>query len=127
MIRVPIYKIALSAVISLTLNTYAQQDTRQVEDRVNGILSQMTLAEKLSYVSGDFPTSPGVFNIKPIPRLGLPEIFGGDGTIGIVGQGTAPGTRYPAGPLLASTWNPDRAMIGNLVRRREQTENEAVQ
>jgi hypothetical protein len=44
MIRVPIYKIALSAVISLTLNTYAQQDTLQVEDRVNGILPQMTLA-----------------------------------------------------------------------------------
>ena len=119
MIRVPIYKIALSAVISLTLNTYAQQDTRQVEDRVNGILSQMTLTEKLSYISGDFPTSPGVFNIKPIPRLGLPEIFGGDGTIGIVGQGTAPGTRYPAGPLLASTWNPDRAFEEGLAQGRE--------
>ena len=55
MIRVPIYKIALSAVISLTLNTYAQQDTQQVEARVNGILSQMTLAEKLSVHQRRFP------------------------------------------------------------------------
>jgi beta-glucosidase len=117
--RVPIYKIALSALISLTLNTYAQQDTQQVEDRVNGILSRMTLAEKLSYISGDFPTSPGVFNIRPIPHLGLPEIFGSDGTLGIVGQGTAPGTRYPAGPLLASTWNPDRAFEEGLAQGRE--------
>jgi beta-glucosidase len=118
--RVPIYKIALSAVISLTLNTYAQQDTQQVEDRVNGILSQMTLAEKLDYISGvGFPTSPGVFNIKPIPHLGLPEIFGSDGTIGIVGQGTPPGTRYPSGPLLAATWNLDRAYEEGVAQGRE--------
>jgi beta-glucosidase len=72
------------------VTAHGQQDTKQVEDRVNGILSQMTLDEKLNYISGaivNFASLKGVFNIKPIPRLGLPEIFGNDGTIGILGQG----------------------------------------
>ena len=60
-----------------------------------------------------------MFDIKPIPRLGLPEIFGTDGTLGLVGQGFPPGTRYPAGPLLASTWNPDRAMEEGIALGRE--------
>ena len=62
-----------------------------MEARVNKILSQMTLDEKLNHISGtivDFANLKGVFNIKPIPRLGLPEIFGNDGTIGILGQGS---------------------------------------
>ena len=110
--RFCVHPLALTAALSFAVTAYAQQDTQQVEARVNGILSQMTLDEKLNYISGDrlSRASPGVFNIKPIPRLGLPEIFGTDGTIGIVGQGYAAGTRYPAGPLLASTWNADRAM-----------------
>ena len=102
-----------AAALSFAVAAYAQQDTQQVEGRVNKILSQMTLDEKLSYISGtivNFASLKGVFNIKPIPRLGLPEIFGNDGTIGILGQGFPPGTRYPAGPLLASTWNADRAL-----------------
>ena len=58
-----------------------------MEQRVQSILSQMTLDEKLNYISGTgFPSPLGVFNIKAISRLGLPEIFGSDGTIGIVGQ-----------------------------------------
>src|SRR6266481_3757008 len=89
-----ICSIALAAILGLTLRLQAQQDTPQVEDRVQNILSQMTLDEKLSYISGvgfNFGGGGmGVFNIKPIPRPGLPEIFGGDGTIGIVGQGAPP-------------------------------------
>jgi hypothetical protein len=90
--------LVLTASLSFALAAYAQQDTQQVEGRVNKILSQMTLDEKLSYISGtivNFASLKGVFNIKPIPRLGLPEIFGNDGTIGILGQGFPPGTRYP--------------------------------
>jgi beta-glucosidase len=82
----------------------------------------MTLDEKINYISGaivNFASLNGVFNIKPIPRLGLPEIFGNDGTIGILGQGFPPGTRYPAGPLLASTWNADRAIEEGIAQGRE--------
>ena len=111
-----------AAALSFAVAAYAQQDTQQVEGRVNGILSQMTLDEKINYISGvivNFASLKGVFNIKPIPRLGLPEIFGNDGTIGILGQGFPPGTRYPAGPLLASTWNTDRAIEEGIAQGRE--------
>jgi beta-glucosidase len=113
-----IRSLAFIAALSLAVSTYAQQ----VEGRVNKILSQMTLDEKLDYISVvslSLEPITGVFNIKPIPRLGLPEIFGTDGTIGITGQGFAPGTRYPSGPLLASTWSPDRAMEEGIAQGRE--------
>jgi len=117
-----IHSIAWTAALSFAVSAQAQQDTQQVEARVNSILSQMALAEKLDYISGvivNFASLEGVFNIKPLPRLGLPEIFGNDGTIGIVGQGFPPGTRYPAGPLLASTWNADRAIEEGIAQGRE--------
>jgi beta-glucosidase len=115
-----LYRATLTGLLVCTLSAYGQNTANNVETRVRSILSQMTLDEKLSYISGaGFPASPGVFNIKPISRLGLPEIIGSDGTLGIVGQGTAPGTRYPAGPLLASTWNPNRAFEEGVAQGRE--------
>jgi beta-glucosidase len=114
---------AASGFVFAATASFAQQDTPQVEQRVAAILSQMTLAEKLDYISGE-PFSfggnqLGVFNIKPLPRLGLPEIYATDGTIGLVGQGFPPGTRFPAGPLLAATWNPDRTEEEGVSQGRE--------
>jgi beta-glucosidase len=105
---------ALSIVLALLagLAAQAQAQENSVEERVEEILSQMTLDEKLSYVNGTGfpePQGVGVFNIKPIERLGLPKIIGVDGSIGYVGQGVPSGTRYPAAPLLASTWNTELA------------------
>jgi beta-glucosidase len=115
--------IAAIAIATFVGNVSAQEDSPQVEARVANILSQMTLDEKLSYISGEAFSfgggQKGVFNIKPIPRLGLPEIFGTDGTIGLVGQGFPPGTRFPAGPLVASTWNVDRALEEGITQGRE--------
>ena len=119
----PLCGVAIIAISTFASEMYAQQDTPQVEKRVENILSQMTLDEKLSYISGapfNFGSNEqGVFNIKPIPRLGIPEIFGTDGTIGLVGQGFPPGTRFPAGLLLASTWNNDRALEEGVTQGRE--------
>jgi beta-glucosidase len=115
-----LYRMTLTGLLVCTLSAHGQQGASDVEKRVDDILLQMTLDEKLSYISGTgFPNPVGAFDIKPIARLGLPVIFGSDGTIGIVGQGTPPGTRYPAGPLLASTWNPDRAFEEGLAQGRE--------
>jgi beta-glucosidase len=100
----------------------AQQLSPQVEQRVQSLVSQMTLDEKLNYISGVGPGAPiGVFDTKPIARLGIPETYGADGSLGIVGtgQGVPPGTRYPSGPLLASTWNPDRAYEEGVAEGRE--------
>src|SRR5438034_7006299 len=85
-----------------TISARAEQHAENVEKRVDSILSQMTLREKLNYIGGT-----GFYDIKPIPRFGLPQIFMVNGPLGI--QGLEPSTRYPAGLALAASWNRDRA------------------
>jgi beta-glucosidase len=105
------YRVTLIGLLVCTFSAYGQQGSNNVERRVNSILSQMTLEEKLSYIGGTYtPTTYGVFNIRGIPRLGLPEIDMCNGPLGIqslIGQAS---TRYPAGLALAATWNRDRAL-----------------
>jgi beta-glucosidase len=104
-------QVTLTGLLVCTLNAYGQQGSNNVEQRVNNILSQMTLDEKLSYIGGTYSsTTYGVFNIRGIPRLALPEIDMCNGPLGIqslIGQDS---TRYPAGLTLAATWNRDRAL-----------------
>lgn len=75
------------------------------EDRVKGILSQMTLEEKLDYIGG----FKG-FYIRPIERLGLPEIKLTDGPVGTHKDGKA--VAYPASILSAATW--DTSLVKSL-------------
>ncbi|HEY5744352.1 MAG TPA: glycoside hydrolase family 3 N-terminal domain-containing protein, partial [Terrimicrobiaceae bacterium] len=108
----PALAIAFAAFVGFATHAQAQQNSD--EQRVEQILSQMTLDEKLDYITGygvdfTFQQLKGVFNIRPMERLGLPLIYGSDGGIGFVGQGFPPGTRFPAGPLLVSTWSPGLA------------------
>ncbi|MBV8970516.1 MAG: glycoside hydrolase family 3 C-terminal domain-containing protein, partial [Verrucomicrobia bacterium] len=109
----PISCIAVATFLSLGVNAHAQSDSEQVDSRVESILSKMTLEEKLDYIGGGYPTSSniisGVFNIKAIPRLGLPWITMVNGPLGIQTLSGAPSTRYPAGLTVAATWNTSRA------------------
>ena len=96
-----------TAALSFAVSAHAQQDTPQVEARVNGILAQMTLDEKLSYIGG----TP-FFDVKPIPVPGLnvpfnPQLFQTDAGLGV--RISPASVRYPAGLALAATFNPDRA------------------
>ncbi len=69
-----------------------------VEDRVENLLSYMTLDEKLNYIGGI-----NGFYVRDIPRLGVPALKMSDGPVGVRNDG--PTTAYPAGILSASTWN----------------------
>src|ERR1700749_3535465 len=69
-----------------------------VDQRVEQLLGQMTLEEKLDYLGGVHAMS-----IRPIRRLGLPEIRMSDGPLGV--RQDKPSPRYPAGIALAATWN----------------------
>jgi beta-glucosidase len=69
-----------------------------VENRVEVLLSQMTLVEKLDYIGG----FKG-FYIRPVERLGLPEIKLTDGPVGTHKDGKA--VAYPASILSAATWD----------------------
>ena len=76
-----------------------------LEARVESLLKEMTLEEKIDYIGGI-----DHFYIRDIPRLGLPKIKLSDGPVGARNDGRA--TAYPAGILSASTW--DTALLYEL-------------
>ncbi len=71
-----------------------------VEDRVESMLSSMTLSEKLEYIGG-----VESFYIRSVPRLELPKIKMSDGPVGVRTWGQT--TAYPTGILDAATWDTD--------------------
>lgn len=77
----------------------SQTIDQQAIDRAKALVSQMTLREKIDYLSGE--TS---FSLRAIPRLGIPRILLADGPVGL--RNHAPhSTLYPASVLSAATWN----------------------
>ena len=102
-----LHRLILTGWSICAFHAQGQQSPTNVETRVNQILSQMTLAEKLSYIGGT-----GFFDIKPIPVPNLnvavnPQIFQTDGPLGV--RRNEPSVRFPSGLLLAATWNRDLA------------------
>lgn len=76
----------------------------EVEQRVEAILSQMTLSEKLSYINVD-----DGHMLRPLPQYGLPGTVSYDSSMGVHVESTMFGTQYPAMSALAATWNIERA------------------
>ena len=93
-------KVALSGLLLCCAITAKAQVciTPQAEQRARELVSQMTLEEKIDYISG-----PKSFYIRAVPRLGIPEIRMADGPQGI--RNNTQSTLYPCGILSASTWN----------------------
>ncbi len=83
-----------------------------VEAEVERLLAKLTEAQKLDLIGGT-----GAWDIKPVPPLNLPRIYGSDSAAGIR-QSSPPGVSYPATIMLAATWNPDRARdVGQALAR----------
>jgi beta-glucosidase len=98
-----LFRVTLTGLLACTLSAYGQRDSKSVEQRVDTILSQMSLADKLSYIGGT-----GFFDIKPIPDPMLkasinPQIFQTDGPLGV--RRNSPGIRFTSGLTLAASWN----------------------
>ena len=71
--------------------------TDEVEARAEELLAQLTLDEKLSLVAGTG------FDTAGVPRLGIPRLSMTDGPVGVrSGKSTA----FPAGVLMAATFDP---------------------
>ncbi len=70
-----------------------------LEDKINKLLAQMSLEEKVAQLSGDGKSTP------PNERLGIPGLHASDGPFGAHGRG--PVTAFPSGVCLASAWNAD--------------------
>ena len=83
-------KVALSGLLLCCAITAKAQVciTPQVEQRARELVSQMTLEEKIDYISG-----PKSFYIRAVPRLGIPEIRMADGPQGI--RNNTQSTLYP--------------------------------
>lgn len=75
----------------------------EVEARVEGLLGQMTLEEKLGMLGG-----VDGFYVEGVPRLGIPKLKMADGPMGVRNWGQA--TMYPATMALAATWDTELAL-----------------
>src|SRR5919202_5837238 len=77
----------------------AAMTEQAIERRVESLLRQMTLDEKLSLLGG-----VNGFDVPGLPRLGIPQLGTADSPFGVRADG--PSTVYPGGINLAATWNP---------------------
>ena len=76
----------------------ADSPVEKTGDRVETILADMTIDEKIDLLAGvDF------FYLRGVPRLGVPRMRMIDGPMGVRNDG--PATAYPGGIGLAATWN----------------------
>ncbi len=72
----------------------------QVDQRVESILSKMTLEQKIDMLGGERG-----FYIRGYKELGIPELKMSDGPLGVRNYG--PATTFPAGIALAASWDPE--------------------
>jgi beta-glucosidase len=112
---------AALAAVALGLAACVSHDVTVVDRRVDSLLSQMTLEEKISLLHGvpeDENTDQGEAGYLPgIPRLGVPPLRFADGPPGVL-------TRYPATALtatmgLAATFSPEDAQANGIVIARD--------
>ena len=89
----------LAAAIATTLSTLAFGQIKPVADRVDVLMKQMTLDEKITLLAGI-----DSMYTRPIERLGIPQLKFSDGPNGVRCWGKS--TAFPAGVLLAATWDP---------------------
>lgn len=87
-------------------HTPSQQDA--LEARVEELLGQLTLEEKVALLSGR-----DAWHTVPIERLGIPPLAMTDGPHGVRANRTGkermqgPATSFPTGVSMASSWDPD--------------------
>jgi len=111
----------IGIVFLLTVSACTQAEKRagsaltQYDARIDGILAEMTLDEKLGMLYGI-----RMFSSAGVPRLGIPDFEFTDGPFGIreelearswspAGLGNDLATYFPTGSALAATWSPELA------------------
>ena len=107
----------LILITAILLASACTQNAPDIEKQIDGILSQLTLEEKIAMTHAQSKfSSPGV------PRLGIPEIWCTDGPHGIRAEvlwdkwsqarwTNDSCTAYPALTCLSATWNTEMSRI----------------
>ena len=73
------------------------------EQKVDSLVKQMTLQQKLDYIGGTG------FGVRGIPSLGIPPLQMSDGPYGTRSNSGFPSTTYAAGINMAASWDPKLA------------------
>lgn len=89
----------LAALIGLAAGADAQEITQACKDRAKALVDQMTLQEKVEYITG----YRDGFHIRPVERLGIPEIRLADGPQGV--RNNTKSTLFASGVAAAASWN----------------------
>lgn len=81
--------------------------SEKVEARVEALLAEMTLEEKVRLLAGqDF------WSLPSIERLGIPSLVVADGPTGLRSTNSDPSTVFPVGVALAASW--DRELVASV-------------
>ncbi|HEY0462356.1 MAG TPA: glycoside hydrolase family 3 C-terminal domain-containing protein [Pyrinomonadaceae bacterium] len=103
--------LTLSTILFFVFSIQAQTPDPNVEKRVESLLAQMTLEEKIELLGG-----VNFFQVKGAPRVGLPLMTTADSPFGI--RFNSRSTLYAGGINLAATWNTALArQIGTQIGR----------
>lgn len=94
-------RILFSAALTciLAMGATAQEITKECKERAAKLVEQMTLDEKIDYISG----ATDGFHIRAIDRLSIPEIRMADGPQGV--RNNTKSTLFACGVAAAATWN----------------------
>jgi beta-glucosidase len=98
-----VLSLALAAPLALSqqpVNDPPAPDSPAIEQRVDAMLSKLTLQQKLELIGGE----DSMF-IRAEPAAGFPRLKMSDGPFGVRTWG--PDTAYAAGIALAASWDPD--------------------
>ena len=93
--------LCLLVLVTLSGNGSAQASSISnpaAERRVDWILAQLTLGEKVGLLGG-----VNIFDVPGLARLGIPQLGTADSPFGVCATG--PSTLYVGGIALAATWN----------------------
>ncbi len=82
--------------------------TTAEQQRVDGLIRQMTMDQKLDLLGGAGFGGPA-WGTKPIPSLHIPAFEMSDGPFGTRSNEGSPSTTYAAGIGLAASWDPELA------------------
>ena len=96
--------LVLNFKIAMSQSDLAVSTPAEVARRVESIVSQMTLEEKIDLLGG-----VDQFFIRGVPRLKVPRLKMADGPIGVRNFG--PATAFTGGIALTATWNPALAEL----------------
>lgn len=89
------------------LERYCGPDWEEVEGRVDALLAQMTLEEKVAQTAGTkLISSTGLYPVPGVERLGIPGLEMVDGPRG-VSKGAGNATAFPVGAARGATFDPE--------------------